>query len=103
MVILNKYLLQYITVHNVQAFTHLKSHLCPIYFVYDQNVTGWDRSHGLPAQSRVWQHVKLSDVSLGTRPRYSPVADQDFKKQSKQTNKFTTRHYYITYINIVLV
>ena len=37
--------------------------------------TGWDRSHGLPALSRVWQHVKLSDVSLGTRPRY------------KQTNK----------------
>ena len=26
------------------------------------NVTGWDRSHGLPALSRVWQHVKLSDA-----------------------------------------
>ena len=26
------------------------------------NVTGWDRSHGLPALSHVWQHVKLSDA-----------------------------------------
>ena len=24
------------------------------------NVTGWDRSHDLPALSRVWQHIKLS-------------------------------------------
>ena len=24
--------------------------------------TGWDRSHGLPALSHVWQHVKLSDA-----------------------------------------
>ena len=28
------------------------------------NVTGWDRSHGLPALSHVWQHVKLSDSSV---------------------------------------
>ena len=27
-----------------------------------------ETSHGLPALSREWQHVKLSDVSLGTRP-----------------------------------
>ena len=26
------------------------------------NVTGWDRSHGLPALSHVWQHVKLSEA-----------------------------------------
>ena len=49
------------------------------------NVTGWDRGHGLPTLSRVWQHVKkLSDVSLGTRPRYSLVADEDVKKPTKQ-------------------
>ena len=34
--------------------------------------------------SRVWQHVKLSDVSLGTRPRYSLVVDEDVKKPKKQ-------------------
>ena len=33
-----------------------------------------------PALSRVWQHVKLSDVSLGTRPQYSLVVDEDVKK-----------------------
>ena len=46
------------------------------------NVTGWCRSHGIPALSR----VKLSDVSLGTRPRYSSVTDEDVKKPMKQTN-----------------
>ena len=30
------------------------------------NVTGWDRRHGLPALPRVWKHVNLSVVSLGT-------------------------------------
>ena len=30
------------------------------------------------------QHVKLSDVSLGTRLRYSLVADEDVKKPNKQ-------------------
>ena len=29
----------------------------------------------------VWQHVKLSDISLGTRPPYSLVVDKDVKKQ----------------------
>ena len=29
---------------------------------FQYNVTGSDRSHGLPALSRVWQHVKLSDT-----------------------------------------
>ena len=53
------------------------------------NVTGWDRSHGLPALSRVWQQVKLLDISLGTRPRYSLVADEDVdKKQNKQQAYF---------------
>ena len=42
-------------------------------------MTGLHRSHGLPALSRV-----LSDVCLGTRPRYSLVADEDFKKPNKQ-------------------
>ena len=40
------------------------------------NVTSLDRSYGLPALSRVWQHVKLSDVSHGTRLRYSLVVDE---------------------------
>ena len=35
--------------------------------------------------SRVWQHVNLPDVSLGTRPRYSLVADEDVKKPTNQT------------------
>ena len=35
--------------------------------------------------SRVWQYVKLSDVSLGTRPRHSLVVDEDVKKPNKQT------------------
>ena len=34
----------------------------------------------------MWQHVKLSDVSLETRPLYSLVVDQDVKKPTKQTN-----------------
>ena len=50
------------------------------------NVTGRDRSHDPPALSRMWQHVKLSDVSLGTRPRYGLVVDEDVKKPNKQTN-----------------
>ena len=49
------------------------------------NGTGWDRSHGLPALSRMWQHVKLSDVSLGTGSRYSLVVDEDFEKPNKET------------------
>ena len=51
------------------------------------NVTGRDRSHGLRALSLVWQHIKLSDVCLATRPRYSLVADQDVKKPTNQPNK----------------
>ena len=51
------------------------------------NVTGWERSHGLPALSHVWQHLKLSYVSLGTRPRYSLVVDEDVKKPTNQTSK----------------
>ena len=46
-------------------------------------VAAHDRSHDLPALSRVWQHVKLSDVSLRTRPRYSLVVEEDVKKQNK--------------------
>ena len=30
---------------------------------------------------------KMSDVSLGTRPRYSLVVDEDVKKPTKQTNR----------------
>ena len=48
-------------------------------------MTGSDRSHGLLAVSRVCQHIKLSDVSLGTRPRYRLVVDEDVKKPNKQT------------------
>ena len=50
-------------------------------------VTVRERSHGLPTLSRVWQHVILSDVSLGTRPRYSLVVDEEVKKPTKQPNK----------------
>ena len=53
------------------------------------NVTGLDRSHGLPTLSRVSQLLKLSDVSLGTRLRYSLVVDEDVKKPNKQTYKDT--------------
>ena len=35
----------------------------------------------------VWQHVKLSDVSLGTRPCDSLAADEDVKKPTNQPNK----------------
>ena len=33
----------------------------------------------LSTLSHVWQHVKLSDISLGTHPRYSLVADEEAK------------------------
>ena len=36
----------------------------------------------------MWQHVKLSDVSLGTRPRYSLVVDEDDKKPNKETKLY---------------
>ena len=55
----------------------------------EYNVTGWERSHALAALSRVWQHVKLSDVSLGTRPSHSLVVDEGVKKPIKQRNKQT--------------
>ena len=45
-----------------------------------------DRSHGLSTLSCVWQQVKLSDVSLGIRPQYSLVVDEDVKK-NKKTDK----------------
>ena len=54
------------------------------------SMTGWDRSYGLPALASVWQHVKLSDVSLGTRPRYSLADDEDFKNPNKQNLKKTS-------------
>ena len=56
------------------------------------NVISWD-SHGLLALSRVWQHVKLSDVSLGTLPRYSLVVDEDIKKPTNLPNKRICQHY----------
>ena len=40
-----------------------------------------------PLLSRVWQHVKLSEVSLGTRPQNSLVIDEDVKKPTNQLNK----------------
>ena len=48
------------------------------------DVTSLDRCHGLIALSCVWQHVKLSDVSLGTCPRYSLVVDEE-SNQTKQS------------------
>ena len=50
------------------------------------DAAGLDRGHGLPALSHVWQPVKLSDVSLGTRPRYCLVVDEDGKKPNNQKN-----------------
>ena len=50
--------------------------------------TGWNRSHGLPAPSHVWQHVKLSDaLVLGARPRYNLVVDEDVKKLTNQPTR----------------
>ena len=37
--------------------------------------------------SHFGQHVELSDVSLGARPRYSLAVDKDVKKPNKETNK----------------
>ena len=62
----------------------LKADLFHVYLLY-----GWDRSHALPVLSRVWQQVKLSEVSLGTFLRYSPVADEDVKKPTNQPNNQT--------------
>ena len=36
-----------------------------------------------PCPVSVWQHVKLSDVSLGTRERNSLVPDEDVKKPTR--------------------
>ena len=41
----------------------------------------------LPSLSRVGQYIKLSDVSLGTPPRYNLVVDEDVKKPTKQTRR----------------
>ena len=46
-----------------------------------------NRSHDLPALSRVWQHVKLSDVGLRSRTRYSLIVDEDVLKPTNQPNK----------------
>ena len=52
--------------------------------------------------SCVWQHVKLSDVGLGTGPWYNLAADEDIKKPSKQKeqimkerNKKNNDEYYL--------
>ena len=37
--------------------------------------------------SRVWQHVKLSDVSLGAHMRYSLVFDKVVMKPTKQRKR----------------
>ena len=37
----------------------------------------------------MWQRVKLSDVSLGNRPQYRLVADENVKKPTKQAEKTT--------------
>ena len=49
----------------------------------------------------MWQHIKLSDVRLGTRPQYSLVAEEDVKKTTKQTiNTFVLIHN--SYIQIIV-
>ena len=63
-------------------------HKLPPGWVFGSNMLpGWDRGHGLPAPSRVWRHVKLSAVSLGTRPRYSLVLEENVMKPTNQPNK----------------
>ena len=42
--------------------------------------------------SHVWQHLKFSDFSLGTRPQYYLVVDKDVKRPIIQTNKQTSSH-----------
>ena len=44
------------------------------------------RTMNFPTLCRVWQHVKLSDVSLEARPRYSLVVDKNVKEPNNQTN-----------------
>ena len=56
-----------------------------IIILLKNSMNGWDRGHGLPALSRVWQHVKLSGVSLRTLPQCSLVFDEDIKKPTKQS------------------
>ena len=57
----------------------------------------------IPALSLVWLHVKLSDVSLETRPRYSLVADEDVKKSNKTKQKKKTRVGGHSLVRVVMV
>ena len=66
------------------------------YWLGQYNVIGWDRSHGLPALFRAWQHVKFSDVCHLTRPRYSLVVDEVVKKQTKQKTKSVMKFSFFT-------
>ena len=59
------------------------------------NVAGWDRSHGLPALSHVWKHVKLSHALSWARPRYNLAVDEDVKNPTNQPNKSITIIYKI--------
>ena len=64
--------------------------LLSFFFLFSFVLISFFSYFGLAALSRMWQHVKLSDVSLDTRPRYSLIIDEDFKKTNqpnKQTNK----------------
>ena len=49
-----------------------------------------------PALSRVWHPVKLSDVSLGARQRYSLVVDEDVKKPNKPVIQYTSPPLFFT-------
>ena len=51
----------------------------------------------------VWQHVKLSDASLGIHPRYSLVVDEDVRKPTKEKLRikiplFIRRRQFIQYV-----
>ena len=48
------------------------------------NVTGWERYLSSSCSDSVWQHVKLSDISLGMHPQHSLVADKEMKEPNKQ-------------------
>ena len=72
---------------NVQASLHLAKSSCPVSLSMLQGcVVNFINLYFFTNSSRVWQDLKLSDVSVGTRPRYSLVVGEDVKK-TNQLNK----------------
>ncbi|RUS72543.1 hypothetical protein EGW08_019696 [Elysia chlorotica] len=57
-------------------------------FYHDNGISEADKykSHGIPTMSRIWQHIKLSDISLEARPQYS-LYGADENKNANDENK----------------